>query len=143
MNTTAHERSATEAPRPLHYGLWLAQVLLAAAFAAVGAMKLTTSAADLARSMPPGLSLPIALIRFIGVAEVAGAIGLILPSVTRIFPVLTSVAAGGLAVVMVLAGLLHTSRGEFASLPAVLVLGALALFVSWGRSTRAPIPARR
>jgi uncharacterized membrane protein YphA (DoxX/SURF4 family) len=125
----------------MHYGLWAAQVLLAAAFAFAGVMKLTISAADLAQKMPTG-AVPIALLRFIGVAEVAGAIGLILPSLTRILPVLTPVAARALALVMALAAILHVSRGEISSLPAVLVLGAMALFVSWGRTTRAPIPAR-
>jgi uncharacterized membrane protein YphA (DoxX/SURF4 family) len=142
MSTIAHERPATQPHKRLHHGLWIAQVLLAVAFAGAGVMKLTISPADLARSMPAGLSLPVALIRFIGVAEVAGALGLILPSLTRILPVLTSVAAGGLALVMLLAGILHASRGEIASLPTVIVLGALAVFVVWGRGFRAPIPAR-
>jgi uncharacterized membrane protein YphA (DoxX/SURF4 family) len=126
-----------------HRILWLAQVLLAVVFAMTGFMKLTISPAELAQTMPAGLSLPLTLIRFIGFAEVAGAIGLILPSVTRILPVLTPVAAGALALVMALAGILHASRNEIASLGVVLVLGAIAVFVSWGRTTRAPIPARR
>jgi uncharacterized membrane protein YphA (DoxX/SURF4 family) len=126
-----------------HRILWLAQVLLAVVFAMTGFMKLTISPAELAQTMPAGLSLPLTLIRFIGFAEVAGAIGLILPSVTRILPVLTPVAAGALALVMALAGILHASRNEIASLGVVLVLGAIAVFVSWGRTTRAQIPARR
>jgi uncharacterized membrane protein YphA (DoxX/SURF4 family) len=142
MNTTAHERPATATPRALHYGLWAAQVVLAVTFAMIGGMKLTISPADLAKSMPAGLELPLGLLRFIGTAEVAGALGLILPSATRILPVLTPLAAGGLSVVMVLAGMLHASRGEIASLPLVLVLGALAVFVAWGRTARAPIPTR-
>jgi uncharacterized membrane protein YphA (DoxX/SURF4 family) len=127
----------------MHYGLWFAQVLLAAVFAMTGFLKLTISPAELAQAMPAGLSLPVALIRFIGFAEVAGAIGLMLPSATRILPVLTPIAAGALALVMALAAILHASRGEIASLATVIVLGALALFVTWGRITRAPIPARR
>jgi uncharacterized membrane protein YphA (DoxX/SURF4 family) len=142
MNTIAQARPALDAHKRLHYGLWVAQVLLAAVFATVGFIQLTISAADLAQKMPPGMQMPLALLRFIGVAEVAGAIGLILPSATRILPVLTPVAARALALVMALAAILHTSRGEFTSLPQVLVLGALALFISWGRTTRAPIPSR-
>ena len=143
MNTIARAQPAIESHRALHYGLWLAQVLLAVVFSATGFMSLTISAADLTQKMPVGLALPLALIRFIGVAEVAGAIGLILPSATRILPVLTPVAAGALALVMALAAILHASRGELTSLAVVLVLGTIAVFVSWGRSTRAPIPTRR
>jgi uncharacterized membrane protein YphA (DoxX/SURF4 family) len=126
----------------IHYILWSAQVLLAVVFAFTGFMKLTISPTDLAKSMPAGLGLSLPLIRFIGFAEVAGAIGLILPAATRILPILTRVAAGALAVVMALAALLHVWRGEIASLAVVLVLGAIAVFVTWGRTTRAPITAR-
>jgi uncharacterized membrane protein YphA (DoxX/SURF4 family) len=142
MNTPDHAHRTTAAHGKLHYGLWLAQVLLAVAFAAVGFMKLTISPAALAQSMPAGLVLPLGLIRFIGFAEVAGALGVILPAATRVLPVLTPVAAGALALVMVLAGAFHASRSEIASLPPVLALGALALFVAWGRTTRERIPAR-
>jgi putative oxidoreductase len=142
MNTIARAQPGIEAHRALHYGLWTAQVLLAVVFAMTGFIKLTISSADLMQKMPAGLTLPVALIRFIGVAEVAGVIGLILPSATRILPVLTPVAAGALALVMALAAILHASRGEFASLLVVLVLGAVAVFISWGRTNRAPIPAR-
>ena len=127
----------------LHYTLWSAQVLLALVFAMTGFMKLTIPAADLAQAMPAGLGLSIPLIRFIGVAEVAGALGLLLPAATRILPLLTPIAAGALAVVMALAALLHAWRSEIGSLAVVLVLGAIALFITWGRITRAPIRARR
>jgi hypothetical protein len=142
MNTIASARPAIESPRKLQYGLWTAQVLLAVVFALTGYLKLTISDADLARALPVGGLISIGLIRFIGVAELAGAVGLILPSATRILPILTPIAAGALALVMALAALLHASRGEIGSVLGVLVLGALALFIVWGRTTRAPIPAR-
>jgi len=126
-----------------NYLLWAAQILLALVFVMTGFMKLTIPAADLMRAMPAGVGLSVPLIRFIGFAEVAGAIGLILPSATRILPVLAPIAAGALALVMALAALLHAWRGEIASLAVVLALGAIAVFVTWGRTTRAPIPARR
>jgi uncharacterized membrane protein YphA (DoxX/SURF4 family) len=142
MNTIALAQPAMGAHKKLHYGLWVAQVLLAVVFAVTGIMKLAISPADFTQKMPAGLTLPLALIRFIGVAEVAGVIGLILPSATRILPVLTPVAAGALALVMALAAILHASRGELTSLAVVLVLGAIALFILWGRTNRVPIPAR-
>lgn len=142
MNTIASARPAIESPKKLQYGLWTAQVLLAVVFALTGYLKLTISDADLARALPVGGLISIGLIRFIGVAEVAGAIGLILPSATRVLPILTPIAAGALALVMALAALLHASRGEIGSVLGVLVLGALALFIVWGRTTRAAIRAR-
>ena len=122
--------------------LWIVQVLLALAFAMAGAMKLFTPIADLAAQMGwPGES-PALLVRFIGLAELSGALGLILPSALRIRPSLTPLAAAGLVVVMGLAAGFHLVRGEMAALGAPLVLGALAAFVAWGRSKKAPIAAR-
>ena len=80
--------------------------------------------------------------RFIGAAELAGALGLLLPSLTRIQPRLTVLAALGLIVVMVLASAFHLSRGEGAMLPMNLALAAVAAFIAWGRSKAAPIAPR-
>ena len=80
--------------------------------------------------------------RFIGACELLGAIGLIVPAVTRIRPGLTPLAAAGLTLVMALAVPFHVARGEFPALTVVLPLGALAAFVAWGRWKRAPIRAR-
>ena len=82
------------------------------------------------------------LVRFIAVAEIAGALGMILPPVTRIVPVFTPLAGVGLAVIQVLAMGVHLMRGEFGVLPVNLVLLALALFVAWGRWRKAPIAPR-
>ncbi|MGH1414034.1 MAG: DoxX family protein [Pelagimonas sp.] len=124
-------------------GLWAAQALLAAMFLMAGFMKLTSAPADMvAMGMLWAENAPVALIRFIGTAEVLGAIGLILPAATRIMPQLTKLAAAGLAVIMVLAAGLHISRGEFEVVPMNVVLFALAIFVIWGRSRKAPITPR-
>ena len=80
--------------------------------------------------------------RVSGWAEVAGALGLVLPSLTRIQPRLTPLAAVCLAVVMALAVLLHVSRGEFPQVVPPLVIGALCLFVAWGRTKKVVIPPR-
>ena len=72
----------------------------------------------------------------------AGALGVLLPSLSRIKPGLTSLAALGLAVVMVLATGFHLLRGEARFTPLTLALGALAVFVAWGRFRKAPIQAR-
>jgi putative oxidoreductase len=124
-------------------GLWAAQVLLALFYLYAGYNKLTQPIDALA-TMGMGfvLVVPELLTRFIGVAEVLGAAGLILPAATRILPRLTPLAALGLSTIQVLAILLHASRGEFMVLPMNLVLLALSLFVLWGRERKAPISAR-
>ena len=127
----------------LHVTLWVVQVLLAAMFLMTGLMKLTQPIEVLSASLPWVTSVPAFLVRFIGTAEFAGALGLLLPSLTRIQPRLTALAALGLAVVMLLAGGFHATRGEFGMLPMNLVLGLIALFVAWGRGKAAPIAARR
>jgi uncharacterized membrane protein YphA (DoxX/SURF4 family) len=125
----------------LHIGLWIVQVLLALSFTGAGLMKLTTPIADLAQKMPMAASSP-GLIRFIGLAEVLGAIGVVLPAATRIKPQLTPLAAVGLLTIMVLATAFHISRGEISAIPAPIVLGSLAAFVAWGRTRKAPIAPR-
>src|SRR5690606_41168198 len=82
------------------------------------------------------------LTRFIGVSELAGGIGLLLPAALRILPQLTIAAAYALGVVMVLAILFHIQRGEYDALATTFVLGAIAFFVGWGRTSKAPIRAR-
>ena len=142
MTTTTSTHTAPQSRRGLRIALWVAQILLAVAFGMSGLMKLTTPVADLAQQMAWVGSVPAGLVRFIGAAELAGAIGLILPALTRIQPRLTALAAVGLIVVMVLASIVHASRGEFGMLPVNLVLGALAAFVAWGRGKAAPIAPR-
>lgn len=124
-------------------GLWVAQVALAAMFLMAGFTKLTSSPADMvAMGMLWAENSPVTLIRFIGLAEVLGTIGIILPAATRIKPDLTKLAALGLAVIMVLAFGLHAYRGEFGVLPVNVILFALAALVIWGRTNKAPILAR-
>lgn len=123
-------------------GLWVAQVVLALLFGAAGVMKTVTPIDVLAAQMAWAAASPEWLVRFIGIAEVAGALGVILPALTRILPVLTPLAALGFAVIQVLAIGLHVVRGEFIVLPMNLVLLALALFVVWGRTRKAAIAPR-
>jgi len=128
--------------RGIRIALWAAQVLLAALFMMTGVMKVFLSPAEIVKAIPDFATMPLGLVRFIGIAELAGAIGLILPAVTRIAPTLSPLAASGLTVVMILAALFHISRGEVAPLGLVIPLGALATFVAWGRYRRAPIAPR-
>jgi putative oxidoreductase len=130
MTTAAiHHDSVPSSSRALRVGLWVVQSLLAAAFLMAGGMPWISGAMG-------------TFVRWIGAAEVAGALGLILPSATRIQPRLTVLAAGGLVLLMLGAAATHVARGEFGALAAPLVLAALSALVTWGRSGRASIAPR-
>lgn len=126
----------------MRIALWIVQSLLAFAFLAAGFMKASTPIAELATQMAWVEVFPAFAVRAIGVAEIAGGLGLILPAVTRIKPVLTPVAAAALAFLMVGGVGTHAfTDGITNGIPA-LVLGSLAAFVAWGRFVKAPIAER-
>jgi uncharacterized membrane protein YphA (DoxX/SURF4 family) len=134
---------ATAQPsKSLHVILWIVQILLAAMFLMAGFMKLSQPLDQLATSLPWVTQVPAALVRFIGAAEVAGGLGLILPSLLHIQPRLTVLAAAGLVVVMALAAAFHLSRGEGGVVVPNLIIALLAAFVAWGRSKKAPIRSK-
>ena len=117
--------------------VWGLQVLLALAFGAAGAMKLVTPVDQLAASgMAWTAALPPIAVTLIGVLEVLGAVGLILPMATRIRPELTPLAAAGLGVMQVVAAVFHVTRGEGTQVPVNLVLALLAFGVFAARRRR-------
>lgn len=135
-----------ESHRALNVALWIAQLALFTVFAVTGSAKVTMPVDRLAPMMAWVTDVPPALVRFIGIAELSGAIGVLLPSMTRVHSELTSLAALGLAVVMVLATPVHLLAGDTARAVVPLGLGALAAFVAWGRYAVVPIatgPLRR
>jgi uncharacterized membrane protein YphA (DoxX/SURF4 family) len=119
--------------------LWAVQGLLALAFLATGFMKAAQPIANLAKSMKWVPATPVALVRFIGVAEILGALGLILPGLTHIAPMLIPIAAIGLAIIMILAIGFHTRRAEYQNLGGNATLLVLALLVIIGRFTAWPL----
>jgi putative oxidoreductase len=121
---------------------WVAQTLLLVGFGMAGFMKVTAPVDQLHQALPYTADLPLALVRFIGISEIAGALGVMLPAITRIRPSLTPLAATGLTTVMVLAALFHVGRGEFLALPINVVLGGLAALVAWIRLRVAPLAPR-
>ena len=133
--------AASSKGRGLSVALWGAQGALAAAFLMAGATKLLTPAADLA-AMIPWTGEYGALVTFTGLVDLAAGFGILLPSLTRILPRLTVLAALGIIVLQVLAGLFHLSRGEVDVLPMNVVFIALAGFVLWGREKARPITPR-
>ena len=120
--------------------LWILQVVLAAAFLAHGLMFLFPPA-DLVAVMDASLYKPFRY--FLGVAEVAAAIGLVVPGITRIEPWLVAAAAAGLVPIMIGATVLHTVRGEYGSAVTTTVLLVLVALVAWMRSRVHPIAPRR
>jgi uncharacterized membrane protein YphA (DoxX/SURF4 family) len=124
----------------MNIGLWILQVLLAAAFLAHGWLFL---------SPPPEIvdqmnaSLPRWFTLFLGVAEVLAAVGLLLPGVTRIAPSLVAWAAAGIMIVTASATIYHVARAEYSSAAITLVLFAMATAVAYMRYRVVPIPARR
>ena len=118
----------------MNYVLWIVQVLLALLFLFAGGMKLVLPLEALTGPLPmPGLFL-----RFIGVAEVLGALGLILPGLLRIRPGLTPLAAAGLVIIMIGATVISLQTGDVAISLIPLVAGLLAAFVAYGRWRKAP-----
>ena len=126
------------------YVLWVIQVLLALLFLFAGGTKLVIPP-DVLASMgsPNQIPLPGWFVRFIGVAEMLGALGLILPGLLRIKPWLTPLAAAGLVVIMVGATALTMAADGVAAGVVPLVVGLLAALVAYGRWRPAPHPARR
>ncbi|WP_327110511.1 DoxX family protein [Nocardia sp. NBC_01730] len=113
--------------------LWIAQAVLAAMFAIAGVMKATQPKDKLAEKLPWVTDFSPATVRFIGFVEFAAALGLILPAVTGIAPVLTPLAATGLVITMILAAIIHASRKEPSAIAFNAVLLVLAAVVAWGR----------
>lgn len=118
----------------MNTALWIVAGVLAFVFAGSGIMKLALPKEKLvAQGLGALADVDPNAIRGIGAAEVAGAIGLIVPPLVHILPVLTPLAALGLAAVMVGAIVVHGRRKEYPNVAVNVLLLGLALFVAWGR----------
>ena len=130
--------SAGQAPageREISIALWIVQGLLALLFLYHGTMKLIEPVDGLAALT----GLPVLFLRFIGLAEVLGALGLVLPGLLRIRPGLTTLAAAGLALIMAGAAIMKVADGHQEAAHYPLVVGVLALIVAYGRLRLAPL----
>lgn len=126
--------------KPLHIALWIAQVLASVTLAWAAYMKLFQSPAGLAAMWPWAGEVSPLLVKFTGVVDLLGALGLVLPMALRIRPGLTPIAATGVVILMVVASIFHISRGESSQIGFNVVFAAVAAFIAWGRS-RQPKPA--
>jgi uncharacterized membrane protein YphA (DoxX/SURF4 family) len=116
-----------KAGKGLAIALWTIQVLLAALFLFAGVMKFVMPAEEMTKNS----SLPVWFFHFIGVMEVLGGIGLVVPALLRIAPILTPVAACGLVIIMAGATVITIQMGWMALFP--FLVGVLAAFVAYGR----------
>lgn len=115
----------------MNIALWIIQILLAALFLFVGGMKWVL---PLEQMTSPGMpQFPLWFLRFIGAAEILGALGLILPGVFRIRKGLTPLAACGLIIVMIGAVAVTLIGGMTLAALIPFVVGLLAAFVAYGR----------
>jgi hypothetical protein len=125
------------------YVLWIIQVLLTLLFLFAGGMKLVISPEKLAAMGSPNqVILPGLFIQFIGVCEVLGALGLLLPSLLRIRPGLTPLAAAGLTIIMIGATAITIAGDGVGAAIVPFIVTLLCASVAYGRWKLAPIQAR-
>ncbi len=118
--------------------LWIIQVLLALLFLLAGGTKLILPIAEMTKD----IHLPGLFLRFLGVAEVLGALGLILPGALRIKPGLTSLAAVGLMIIVIGATVITATNGPIVGAILPFITTLLLAFVAYGRLRIAPITER-
>ena len=121
----------------LHIVLWVLQVLVGGFFVMVGYSHALMPFDQVAQQATWMQDVPRWLSLFIGYAEMAGGLGLILPAATRIATWLIPLAALGLAIIMILALAFHVFKGEASVVWLHALLAAVALFVAWGRRRNA------
>ena len=119
----------------LNKGLWVAQGMLAALFLFAGVSKLMLPI----EAMAGPVALPGLLLRFIGVCEALGAIGLVLPGLFRIHRELTPLAALGLTIIMTGATVITIMGGAVAPAVVPFIVGVLAASVAYGRARSAQL----
>jgi hypothetical protein len=121
---------------PMRVSLWIVQGLLFLTFAGGGVWKLLTPIPELAAKMPWMGEVSPAFLYFTAVADLAGGLGILLPTLTGIKPRLTVFAALGCVALQISAIIFHISRGEAANTPFNFVLVALSAFVAWAQTKR-------
>ena len=135
---TVRNDGATRRSRKLTVTLWIIQGLLAALFLFAGGVKLVLPL----EALKGPIEFPGLFLRFIGMAEVLGALGLVLPGLLRIRTELTPLAATGLVIIMIGATTTTMATGDIAPALFPLTVGVLAALVAYGRWRTAPLVGR-
>lgn len=125
----------------MNTALLIAQILLGLMFGMAGVMKLTQPREKLVTMLGWVNDFSQPVVKLIGALEALAGVGLILPSLTGILPILTPLAASGLVIIMLGAAYTHLRRGEQPMIIINLVLLAIALFIAYGRFVLVPITA--
>lgn len=142
MQSTPIVSPVQPAGKLLQIGIWTAQVLIFASFTLFGCMKLAMPVDQLAAMWVWPGEVPTWILRLLGVIDIAGGLGVLLPALTRIQPHLTVVAGFGCVILQISAIIFHLSRGEAPAVPLNFILLALAAIILWGRYKIAPIAPR-
>ena len=142
MTNTTNGLGGTHPSKGLDIGLWVVQGLLALTFVGTGIWKMATPIAQLAAMIPWAGQVSPGFLYTIACIDLLGGLGILLPSLTRIKPGLTVLAALGCAALQVCAIVFHFMRGEAMNTPFNFFLVALSLFVLWGRYMKVPIVPR-
>ena len=121
------------------YALWILQILLGLLFLFSGSMKFVMSVAEMTKDIP---WMPGWFLHFIGVMEILGGFGLVLPSLLRIRPGLTPLAAACLVIIMIGATVITVSAMGVGAAITPLIVGILCVFVAYGRWRLAPLSPR-
>jgi uncharacterized membrane protein YphA (DoxX/SURF4 family) len=114
----------------MNIAVWIIQVILALMFLMAGIMKSTQPKDKLVKSLPWVNDFSLQTVRFIGISELLGAIGIVVPQLTGIYPILSPIAAVGLAVIMVLASVHHLPKKEYKEVGFNTTLLILAVLVA-------------
>ena len=143
MDNTGTTQSDASRLKNLNTLLWVMQGFLFLAFGAAGLMKLTMPIDKLTALLTWPGAVPEFLVRAIGAAEIAGAMGVFLPALMRMQPWITSYAAMGLATLMICAVGYHLMLFQGKMLIPSIILGVIAGYVAWGRDKVIPLEPRR
>lgn len=131
--------SEQKTSKTLNIILWITQGLLAATFIWAGFMKIFKP-----EDLPfPWVKDNTNLVLITGIVDLLGGLGIVLPALLRIQPKLTIFAAYGIIVLMMVASVIHVLRGEAKDIGFNIFMILLAVFVAWGRQTKAPITPKK
>lgn len=119
--------------------LWAAQIIIAALFFVTGGIKLFLSIDHIHSVLPSMKVISNIYIRLIGLVELIGGIGLLLPTLLKIKPNLTPLAAIGLAATMVFAGIFNVSIGDISKLAINIIVILIAAYIAWGRFEKSSV----